>query len=196
MTFTAWLYMAVFSDGSSLLTAADFSSLKYFTVLSNLFNGMICLHYAGKYLAGRPLTGLDRILKLTGTTAVGVTFVTVVFFLGPLYGYWNMIQGANLWLHLILPLASFFTFIVLEDHSSIPPGYTAAAMIPTFLYGAGYLGNIFINGIGSWPDTNDFYGFLHWGSGVGALIAVAMLLGTWMIAMILRSASIKVKKMK
>jgi len=32
------------------------------------------------------------------------------------------------------------------------------------LYGAAYLFNIMINGKGTWPDTNDRYGFLDRGS--------------------------------
>ncbi len=36
---------------------------------------------------------------------LGLTFMTIAFFLGPIYGLFSMYQGANFWFHLIVPLA-------------------------------------------------------------------------------------------
>ena len=57
---------------------------------------------------------------------------------------------------------------------------------PPFLYGTGYAVNIAVNGIGKWPDTNDWYLFFHWGTGVGIGIYAAILALTWGIALALR----------
>ncbi len=183
MSYGAWMGMALINEGT-LLSSQGLVSLKYFTVLSNLLNGIVCLYYAGKLIAGKKITFKDQILKLVSTAAVGLTFTTVVVFLGPLYGFLAMFQGANFWLHLVLPVASILSYMFLEQDRRIPLRYTLFAVIPTALYAAGYLINIGINGIGKWPDTNDFYGFFNWGYKVGAVIAVVILLVTWGLALV------------
>ena len=50
------------------------------------------------------------------------------------------------------------------------------------IYGAGYLGNILLNGVGEWPDTNDWYSFMMWGypsafAIYGGLILISLALG-------------------
>ena len=60
-------------------------------------------------------------------------------------------------------------------------------MIPSFLYGTVYLLNNLINGIGEWPDGNDWYGFLNWGFPVGIIIYLGVILVTWFIACVLRA---------
>ena len=68
----------------------------------------------------------------------------------------------------------------------IPFRWTLYTMIPVLIYGAFYLGNILINGVGVWPDTNDFYGFVNWGLPVGIGIFAVILTATWGIACALR----------
>ncbi len=213
VSFGAWIFMAVLSMEGDTLSSNGFSSLKYFTVLSNLFNGAVCLIYAYWLLRKSRITANRRLLKLMATAAVGLTFLTVMVFLGPLYGYGSMFLGANFWMHLTLPVMSFISFIFLENcqesggsdsqnrdvqsgnfkegnvrASDIPLKKTLITALPTFIYEIGYLGNIAINGIGEWPNRNDFYGFLLWGWGVGAVVVVVMLLVTWGIALVLRKA--------
>ena len=71
--------------------------------------------------------------------------------------------------------------------------YTASenrlAVIPPLVYGTIYLLNNVINGIGEWPDTNDWYLFLAWGYPVGLCIFAGIGLVTWLIGYILRKAS-------
>jgi hypothetical protein len=59
-------------------------------------------------------------------------------------------------------------------------------MIPTAIYGSIYLVNILINGVGKWPNSNDWYGFVKWGLGVGILIFVVILFISWIMARIIR----------
>ncbi len=184
MSFGAWIGMALLS-GNGMLSEHGIPSLKFFTVLSNLFNGAICLFYAYRRIAGKKNTYWEQMLKLIGTTAVGLTFMTVMAFLGPLYGYPMMFKGSNFWLHLVLPVMSMLSFMLLEFEYKIPLRRTWIAILPTVAYEIGYLTNIGLNGIGIWPDTNDFYGFLSWGAAGGAVIAVTILLVTWGIALVL-----------
>ena len=54
------------------------------------------------------------------------------------------------------------------------------------VYGAVYLANIGINGIGEWPETNDWYLFLSWGYPTGILIFAIICLVTWLIGLMMR----------
>ncbi|MDO4623144.1 MAG: hypothetical protein Q4B22_09340 [Eubacteriales bacterium] len=185
-SFGAWLFMAVLSFDNGSLSSNGFSSLKYFTVLSNLFNGAVSLIYAGWLISGKEITSRRRSWKLIAVSAVGLTFTTVLFFLGPFYGYRAMLLGSNLWMHLILPVVSILSYLLLERDCRIPFRATLCAVVPTVFYEIGYLDNIALHGIGTWPDTNDFYGFLLWGNAVGAVFASSMLIATWLIAVLLR----------
>ncbi len=186
MSFGAWLMMAVFTEQTGALSAANFSNLKFFTVLSNLLNGVTALWYACVLLRGGNVSRRLSMARLTGTAVIGLTFLTVMGFLGPLFGYGSMFRGANLWMHLILPILTFFSFLLFENGAAFTVRETLKAAIPTLIYEIGYLLNIIVNGIGIWPDTNDFYGFLTWGYGVGVIIAFGMLLLTWGIAYLLQ----------
>ncbi len=184
MSFASWIYMTFFSKSGSELASNGWESLKYFTVLSNLLNGFVCLLYSYKTLHHSESVMLKK-LKLVATSCIGLTFVTVFVFLGPLFGYDKMFQGANFWMHLILPILSFISFIVLERGIHLSFQNTYLIFIPVGIYEIVYLTNNLVNGIGVWPDTNDFYGFLTWGYGIGLLIAVIILFATWMISVIL-----------
>ena len=59
-------------------------------------------------------------------------------------------------------------------------------MLSPLIYGAFYLGNNLINGIGEWPDTNDWYFFLAWGYPVGILIFAVTCAVTWLLGLMMR----------
>lgn len=168
VTFAAWLWM-VFRGGGTL-SSRGLRSLKYYTVLSNLFCAVIaCIWLA---LHGNPqYQRFLAVLKYTGAITIFLTFLTVVFFLGPIFGYRWMFAGSNFWFHLVIPLLCAAEFIFTNTY--IPTGTEKlAAVIPMLLYGCGYLGNILINGAGEGSHTNDWYGFTRWGLPVGVLIFV------------------------
>jgi uncharacterized protein (DUF486 family) len=52
-----------------------------------------------------------------------------------------------------------------------------------------------VNGIGEWPDTNDWYGFLNWGWPVGIAIFVFVILLNWGVAVLLRFLNICVDRL-
>ena len=161
-------------------------SLRYFTVQSNLFAGvvaLIALFYQGK---------ATKVMKLMSATATGLTFAVVLFFLGPLYGHWRMYKNANLFFHLIVPLLSMIDYILLTDAPK-KMKWRVISAVPTVVYGLAYVLNILINGMGGrYPNNNDFYRFLRWGWGVAILIYAAIVLLSFGIACLLFEINRKV----
>lgn len=208
LVFGSWFSVFFFGTGS--LVRNGLGSLKYFTMLSNIFVGVMAIAWlvsagkSNKSIAGKNgnesaiESGNDNgnapgfragdrveIIKYIAAASVGLTCATVLFFLGPIYGYPAMFEGFNLPLHLITPVIAILEIIFLSDVT-----YTRRdnlmVMIPPFLYGLGYIANILINGMGEWPDTNDWYFFFHWGYPVGALIYIVLLTVTWLIGLLMR----------
>ena len=195
MTLAAWCIAAFRVNPDALLVSRGLENLKYFTVLSNLLNGAVSLVYAiallrllraGSGEIARPL----QCLKLAAAAAVGLTFLVIALFLGPLYGHRYMYSGSNLWYHLVLPLVSMLELCLLDREPVLPFRDTLWAGLPALLYGCGYTLNLLLNGIGVWPDTNDFYGFVNWGWGVGFLIFGSIVLASWLLAVLLRALSL------
>ena len=183
-------------DDGGLLSSAGWDNMKYFTVLSNLFCGIVAGIFLLLQLLGNKKTSPAHvggsllspawmmILKLSAAAAVMVTFLVVACFFGPLYGYRYMYLGSNLWFHLIIPLLGMIEFCLLDG--TIPFRMTFLAGTPALVYGCFYLGNILINGKGKWPDTNDWYGFLNWGWGPAFVIFAVIILTSWGAACLLR----------
>ena len=182
VSWGAWLTMVFRLVDSGSFSAIGLWSLKYFTVLSNLLNGTVCLCYAVRHRQRKVSAGLQR-WKLTGTAAAALTFWVVLFFLGPIFGYARMYRGANLWLHLLLPLLSMAAYVLLDDGCRLPGRDSLFALLAPAAYAAGYVLNIFINGVGEGWQSNDWYGFLRWGWGVGVGILALILLVTWLTAL-------------
>ena len=185
------LAIMVLRSGSEgeLLTSSGWANLKYYTVLSNIFCGVI----AAVFLLLRGKTpGWLMTLKLAAAASVAVTFLVVACFLGVLYGHRYMYLGSNLFFHLILPLLGMIEFCLLEETISFRKTFLAS--IPTLLYGSVYLGNILINGTGEWPNTNDWYGFYLWGLGVALVIFAGIALTSWGVACLLRFINLRVNQ--
>ena len=94
---------------------------------------------------------------------------------------------------MVVPLLVVIDLLFFEDDREYPFRATLVAAVFTFAYGVFYLINIFINGIGEWPNSNDWYGFLNWGFGVGMIIFACITIFSWVISLLLRFA---VKKMR
>ena len=183
MVFGAWLDMLFFAEGT--LAEVGVRSLKYFTIQSNLLVGIAAVIWLAHCKKG--VSKAVESFKYVAAAAVALTFITVMTFLGPMYGYPEMLVGANLWLHLIVPVAAIAEIIFLSDAE-----YTRRdnnlAILPLAIYGTFYLANNVINGIGEWPDTNDWYLFLTWGYPIGFVIFALLFLVTWLMAFGMRKA--------
>ena len=196
MTAFAWCQM-MFGWGweHAPLSGLGLTTLKYFTIQSNLLSAVTSAVCVTFYLQNRDqrLPDWAHTLRFVATTAVTLTLVTVEAFLSPmLYGYASMHAGANLWFHLLLPLMAIVSLCVFEADRPLLWRTTLVAIIPMVLYGAGYLANILINGIGEGPATNDWYGFTAWGMERIPIVFIVMMLVTWLIATVLRAVNQRV----
>ena len=132
------------------------TAFRYFTIDSNILcaiTSFIMLVYDIKALKGNEIPQYAYTLKMIGTTAVTVTFITVAVFLGPIQGYGMMLAGANLFMHLITPLLAIISFIFMEK-SNQKFGVTFLSVLPVFIYGSIYLYLVVFKKV--WPD---FYCF-------------------------------------
>ena len=191
-----WVYwgrMALHRDDSGKLSAEGLRSLKYFTVLSNLLEGAAALVYAvcvARVLLGAA-EGIPRwvqALKYAAAVSVGLTFLTVIVYLGPKFGYKNMFLGSNLWFHLLVPVAAVLSFCLLERDGALPFAASFLAVLPMVLYGIGYVINLLLHGLGEGEDTHDWYGFAQGGAKIAAMVFAGMILTTWGFALLLRLA--------
>ena len=190
MSVGSWL-MLVFGVGSSRkLADTGVESLKYFTVLSNLFSGLAsALYLIVCGVMGAPLPLWLAVTKCEAAAAVMLTLVTVIVLLTPMYGWKSMYMGGNLWMHLVLPLLAALDCVACVRVGALPFWTTLCAMIPTAAYGVGYIDALRRHGAEDNGKVYDFYGFLRWGEEkIGAVFA-CMLLATWVIALVLHLVS-------
>lgn len=187
----AWLMLALRVGGPHRLAARGRESLKYFTVLSNLLSGFTSLAYLISCLTATRATTPAWLLslKLMATSAVMLTFITVILLLGPKFGWASMYSGGNLWMHLVLPLLAAIDCMLFVPIGTLPFVATLAAMLPCILYGIGYLRAIVRHGAAQGDRAYDFYGFLRWGKQKVPLVMAGMLSASWALGIALWLAS-------
>lgn len=181
------------TDSGAGLMASGFANLKYFTVLSNLFCGAVALIRLIFFALSAKFSVLS---KLMAASATGLTFLIIAAFLQPLYPELNLYERGNLYFHLIVPLLAMAEFLIIKTREKIPFKYTLYSAALALAYGTYYLVNILINGIGEWPDTNDWYGFLNWGFPIGIAIFAFVVLMDFGIACLLRFLNNLINKLR
>ena len=167
----------------NMLTVRGIASLKYFTILSNLLEGIACFVW---------LISRNEKIKYVAAVSVMLTFVTVMVFLGPTMGYAIMFVGPSLWFHLIVPLLALLE-VVFWNRESFSARDNLIAVLPMAVYGFFYVANNIINGVGEWPHINDWYGFLAWGYPIGVVIYLVIIMVTWLIGFVIRKAKDRLK---
>ena len=170
-----------------LLVSGGWSAFKYYTVLSNVFCALACLASAICCMV-RKTHVLPKglyLFRLMGSSVVSVTFVVVLIFLGPLYGYGPMFSGVCFWLHLFAPVMGIAGQIACEPEKPMPVKSTFWALVPTFAYGCFYIGVNAAGWTGTADPKTDFYAFLRWGWAVGILMFMVVFLINWLAAFIL-----------
>lgn len=172
------------------LQSAGIENFKFYTVLTNVFCGIIALIYLVLILLKKNTDRL-AVFKLAAVCGVAITFAVVAFMFGPLYGFPQFYKRGNLFFHLLEPVTAMVEFLLVR-RKKMPFRFTVFAAIPTLLYGIGYMLNILINGIGGpWPYTNDFYAFLSWGWPAGIGIFATITLTAFGVACLFRAVSNK-----
>ena len=155
---------------------------RYYTTLSNILGALIAVPMmigAVLRLAGKEpvFPKFLQVLRFCSVSALTLTFMTVVCFLGPMFGWNGMFEGANYWFHLVNPLLSVFSFLFLEPENRVPRILPFAGIVQTVLYGAVYFPMVLG---GRWPD---FYGLNmggRWYLSMPAMLAANLLLA-WLL---------------
>lgn len=189
--FTVWSSAEMFIlSGKGNMAVSRTVIFRYFTVDSNILCAVSCAFSIALLvhsLQGRGTTGTFRkavmLFRYAGTAAVSVTMMTVLLFLGLLYGYPAMFAGWNLWLHLLGPLLAIISFIWLETEGAFPERkHLIWSVLPVIVYGIVYLVMTVLIGRdrGGWPD---FYGFNIGGRWYVSFLL--MIVGTLLIGVVL-----------
>ena len=169
----------MFTIGSGALAENKITVFKYFTLQSNVFMGVVALIYAVFQLLiikGKKdkLPHVLLVFNHVGVTAVGLTFLVVIFFLTPGYGFDKMYNNANLFFHAIVPLAAMINYMFLEKECAIKFTNTPFCAIPPFIYGVVYMIIVVANN-GYGNLKYDFYMFGANGPVVGLFNFIAVL---------------------
>lgn len=191
MALIAWIVMMV-GDGSTTLSATGMGTLRYFTILSNLFVGLCSLLMGIFQLVGLVRKEVSTrewmlVLKHASVTGITITFLVVLFFLAPRadQGYWSMFMGSNLFFHLIIPVLTILNFLFLENEPRLQFKYTPFSIFPVLIYGIFYILNYEFHFTSS-EGNYDWYGFIGDGSSTRIILLVALfIIGTYLIGLIL-----------
>ena len=165
--------------GSKALGETNITVFKYFTFQSNIFMGAVALVYAIYQLLiilnkRDKLPHVLLVFNYVGVTAVGLTFLIVIFFLAPGYGFDKMYNNANLFFHALVPIAAMINYMFLEKECSFKFLNTLFSIIPSLLYGIVYF--IVVVSLNAYGDINiDFYMFGANGPVIGAFNFIAVM---------------------
>ena len=168
----------MFTIGSGALADNSLSVFKYFTFQSNLFMGVVAFVYAYYQLLiirkkSDKLPHVLLVFNHVGVTAVSLTFIIVILFLAPGYGFNLMYNGANLFFHGIVPVVAMVNYMFIEKECAIKFKDTLFSMIPPIIYGLVYF--IVVASMNGYGNINiDFYLFGKDGPFIGALYYLAI----------------------
>ena len=155
------------------LTSSSWSVFKYFTFQSNVFMGIIAIIYAAYQILiirkkKEKIPHVLNVFNHVATTAVSLTFVIVIAFLAPAYGFDKMYNNANLFFHGLVPLVAMINYLFFEKNVRIRFIDTLFAMIPALSYGTVYF--IVVAANNAYGDLKiDFYNFGANGPLMGAV---------------------------
>ncbi|MBQ7500973.1 MAG: hypothetical protein IJT91_08770 [Clostridia bacterium] len=192
------LIMMFTNTTDTKLVANKWENFKFFTLDSNVLMciaALIDLIYCVKaYRKGDPAIipkGCDLFFYV-GTAAVTLTLLTVMFFLGPLYGYAEMLKKSNLLFHLVNPLLAIAGLCLYHRERYIPWRGVFISILPMALYGIYYTSLILITGLDH-PRT-DWYYFVANGLKTAPLVLLIMFAAAFAISVLLRIACGGTKK--
>ena len=127
-------------------------------------------------------------LYLMGTSAVSLTFFVVFAYLGNIseYGLKALLMNSNLFLHLIIPVASILNFIIFLRSNKLSFKYILWGVIPTFIYGIWYLTNVLIHmEDGKVSPRYDFYWFVQQGVKSAIIVVPIIFIISYLISLVL-----------
>lgn len=112
---------------------------RYYTVLSNVFAGLVSAVFVCFFLTRRGQTPLFVArLRYYATCCLTITFLVVVFILAPMlegYTLWRLLtQGSMLYQHLLCPVLAIVSFTVFERDGRLTKRDILRSLCPTALY--------------------------------------------------------------
>lgn len=174
--FTALCLCACFRKEGKWNLQSGLRAMRFFTTLSNVLCAVASLLVLLTLRQGVPF-GV-WLLKYIGTAAVGVTFMTVMVFLGPTMGYRDQLKGFAFYLHVSGPLIAAISFCFLERWYPLSFALSLTGMLPVILYGTVYLNRVVVA-----KRWDDFYGFNR--SGKWQISFSAMVAGSFLLCIVL-----------
>ncbi len=169
-----------FSQGTeAVLESTKLGMFRFFTVDSNILMGITSLAYLIEIVRNKNISRQLYLTKLASTTAVTLTFLVVVLYLGPISkgGMISMFRNSNLFFHLITPLLSIISFTLTEKYNAKSVKDSFVGLIPTAIYGIYYLGNIILHlEDGKVSPRYDWYWFVQ--NGISSVFIVIPIIFT------------------
>ena len=155
------------------------NSFVYYTLLSNVYLMISCILYLFK---NKIKSRIVDIMKFGSTLSVFITFIVVIFVLGPnkeLTYHFLLLEGANMYYHLICPVLGIITFLFFDDVKISGIKDVVGAFVFTIIYSVVILLlNIFKVVVGPYPFLriyeNPIYMSLFW---IIIILGGAFLLG-------------------
>ena len=175
--YTAGSVISCFRKDGRWDKTAGLYSLRFFTILSNIFAGAAALLIA--LALPRPPYWI-WLIKYIATCSVTVTFLTVMLFLGPSMGYKALLSGRDFYLHLCGPLLALLSFVFLERFYTLSFTLSLLGVIPVIVYGLVYLYEVVFKG--RWDD---FYGYNK--TGKWPVSMAAMYIGGFLVCVLVRA---------
>jgi len=176
-------------------TPMDMEYLKYFTSLSNFYNGFVFLYVfiLSLIYVKHPdfrFSKQDRIISLSATSSVIITFLVTILFLNfSLPNPEVLYQNEILFFHIINPLLTAVIFVFFMPGEKISLKESLLGMIPLVLYAVFY--SIFVL-TGVWTDHYNFtFGGNYWAI---AIALPSVLLSSFLVNWGLSSLSNKLSK--
>ena len=162
---TVWAIAMFYRTGPDLLGSTGNGCFRYFTTDSNVLAalaalGLFCCELRQLRHPDYAVPRWAMALKLVGTVAVTITFLTVLFFLVPLAN-WNFagfFSGNVFVLHGSTPVLCILSLLLLERKPALRRRCILLALLPTLVYSVVYL--VMVVFVRRWYD---WYGFTFGG---------------------------------
>lgn len=191
---TVWAVRLYYISAPDALGSVSNASFKYFTTDSNILVAiaalvMMVFNIIRLFKADTVIPKWVSVFKYAGTSAVTLTLLTVVFFLGPVFSihggiqaYFHMFEGNTFALHFSTPVLAIISLIFFEKDNSFNVRDCFIACLPSYIYSLVYFSMVVC--LRKWPD---WYGFTFGGK----LFMIPVSLITMYIATFAISAALR-----
>ena len=179
-----------FMPAEKILEVSNIEMFKFYTVDSNILMAIVSLIFViyeirlekGKI---KEIPTSIYNLKFLGVAGITLTFVVTLCFLAPMYGFYAMYNNNNLFFHLIVPILSIVSFIIIEKYD-VKYKFSFIGIIPMAIYSVFYTTNVLTHLVDGKPTWEyDFYGFLFGNVKYAFISLPVILLITYLISLLL-----------